>query len=466
MKKTKIFLLVVFIISALFLTSNFILESDYFWHIKAGEMMFKNGPITHDIFSWIVNGKYWMSHEWLFEVIIYFLKTVFGNYHLLIYSFITILGTLLLIYVPNRDRFSKNVFYSLLYILFLITMLLGGVQARPHLLGFVFLSATIYLLYDLYRNENSKKIYLLPLITIIWANAHGGSSNLSYILCLIFLICGMFKFKFNKIEAERFSKNQLIKYLIVSILCMIAICINIHGVKMFIYPYLNMADTTMLKNISEWQPTSLSLMNHYVYYFYLLMIVITMLVSKKKIKLLDFVLFGFVTYLGLKSIRFWVYSPIIMSFIIFDYVSEKKTGELSLAIFSGLLCGFIVLSAINISKINFNYKVYLDKKVINIIKKENPKKLFNMYNYGGELIYHDIKVFVDGRADLYSQHNFKDYLNIANGTNDYVKLIDVYNFDYLLIDKTYPIYAYLKYNDNYEVIYKNKNLVFYKKIVN
>jgi len=466
MKKTKIFLLILFIISALFLTSNFILETDYFWHIKAGELMFKNGPITHDVFSWIANGRYWMSHEWLFEVILYFFKSIFGNYHLLVYSFITMLGLLLLIYIPNRDNFSKNIFYSLIFILFLITMLLGGVQARPHLLGFVFIASTMYLLYDLYKNENSKKIYFLPLITIFWANAHGGSSNISYILCLIFLVCGMFEFKFSKIEAKRFSKQQLIKYLIVSILCMVAICINIHGIKMFIYPYTNMADTTMLKNISEWQPTSLSQMNHYLYYVYVLIIVITMLVSNKKIRLLDFILFGFVTFLGLKSIRFWVYSPIIMSFIIFDYVKEKEAGDLPIAIFSGLLCGFIVISVINFTRINFNYKVNLNKKVINIIKKENPKKLFNMYNYGGELIYNDIKVFVDGRADLYSGYNFNDYLNIANSTNDYVELINAYNFDYFLVDKEYPIYTYLKYNDNYEIIYENKHLVFYKKIVN
>jgi len=376
------------------------------------------------------------------------------------------LGLLLLIYIPNRDNFSKNIFYSLIFILFLITMLLGGVQARPHLLGFVFIASTMYLLYDLYKNENSKKIYFLPLITIFWANAHGGSSNISYILCLIFLVCGMFEFKFSKIEAKRFSKQQLIKYLIVSILCMVAICINIHGIKMFIYPYTNMADTTMLKNISEWQPTSLSQMNHYLYYVYVLIIVITMLVSNKKIRLLDFILFGFVTFLGLKSIRFWVYSPIIMSFIIFDYVKEKEAGDLPIAIFSGLLCGFIVISVINFTRINFNYKVNLNKKVINIIKKENPKKLFNMYNYGGELIYNDIKVFVDGRADLYSGYNFNDYLNIANSTNDYVELINAYNFDYFLVDKEYPIYTYLKYNDNYEIIYENKHLVFYKKIVN
>ena len=55
-------------------------ESDYFWHIKAGEYMFKNGILKMDIFSWFVKGKYWFSHEWLFEIIIYTFKLLFGKY--------------------------------------------------------------------------------------------------------------------------------------------------------------------------------------------------------------------------------------------------------------------------------------------------------------------------------------------------------------------------------------------------
>ena len=466
MKKIRIFLLVLFITSALFIASRVVLETDYLWHIKAGEYMFKHGTLTHDVFSWIVKGEYWMSHEWLFEEFIYILKLVFGNYHLIIYPIITILPMLLLIYIPNRDKFSKNIFYTLVFSMFLFMMMISYVQVRPHLLGFLFLTITIYLLYDLYKNEDSKKIYILPFITMIWANAHGGSSNLSYILCLLFFIGGLFSFKFTKIEAKKFTKKQILTYLIMSIICMISICVNIHGFKMFIYPYENMADTTMLNNITEWQSTSLNVISHYIYYIYLLFIIMTMLLSGKKIRFIDFILLGFVTFLGLKSIRFWIYSPIIMSFIIFDYVKEEKVSSLPLSIFSGILCGFIVLSIINIYNMKFEYKFHLDNEIIDAVKKERPKRLYNMYNYGGELIYNDIKVFVDGRADLYSKHNLKDYLNIANGDGDYVMLINKYNFDYLLVDKDYSIYTYLKYNDNYQAVYEKNKTVLYKKIVN
>lgn len=87
-----------------------------------------------------------------------------------------------------------------------------------------------------------------------------------------------------------------------------------------------------------------------------------------------------------------------------------------------------------------------------------------MYNYGGELIYNDIKVFIDGRADLYSNYNYEDYLNISKLENDYVKLINKYDFDYFLVNDNYSIYIYLKYSDDYKKIYDKKNISIFKKI--
>ena len=100
---------------------------------------------------------------------------------------------------------------------------------------------------------------------------------------------------------------------------------------------------------------------------------------------------------------------------------------------------------------------------IQIIKKEKPKRLYNMYNYGGDLVYHEIPVFIDGRADLYGKHNYKDYLQISKLEGDYVKLIEKYDFDYFLVDSKYPINTYLKYNSDYDKIYQHEKVYLYKK---
>ena len=467
-KNRKLFLIfTIFVISmAIFLLNFMKIESDYFWHIKAGEYMFKNGVLTHDIFSWYVNGKYWMSHEWLFEIILTIFKNVFSNNHILIYGFVFTSLLMLILFFTNKDNYLKNIPFSMFWVV-LSVILLPFMQARPHLISFSLLALTIYILFDNYSNKNSKIIYLLPVISLIWANIHGGSSNLSYLLCLLFLICGLFEFKFKKIESNRISKNQINKYLLVFILSIITICINIHGIKMLFYPYLNMMDKTMLNNITEWAPTNLNITSHYMYLFIVVFVLFIMLFSDKKIKFIDFMLFGLCVFLGFKSIRFWPYTYIIMSYVVFNYVNDRKLDKGTNIVL--LLLSFTFIG-IFVSNINIVYKqthkYQLSNKLIETIKEEKPNRLFNMYNYGGELVYKDIKVFVDGRADLYSKYNYKDYLNISTSSGNYIKLIEKYDFDYFLVDKKYPINIYLENNDSYELVYKDKNVLLYKKIVN
>ena len=465
MKKNRLLIvMIIFSISISLLCLCFYqVDPDYLWHIKAGEYMFNNGLLKHDVFSWVMNGKYWMSHEWLFEYIIFSMKKIFGIYHTAIYCFVCITSLLLFIFMSNREDYMKNILFTLVWMFFFLIICIN-VQVRPHLLSHILLAITTYLLFDNYRNKDSKKIYLLPVVSILWSNIHGGSSNLIYILAIIFLICGLFEFKFKKLEANKISNVQIKRYLIVIILCMIGVCINIHGFKMFVYPYQNMMNSTMISNIAEWMPTSLNEPMHYIYFVLLLFIIGTMLFSKKKFEFIDIVLLAFCMYLGLKSIRFWFYTYIIMSFVIFKYIEKRKLDDytdLGIMIISVMFIGLFIYKYPMV--FNGNYSFLLKEKDIKAIKECKAQRLFNMYDYGGDLIYNDIPVFIDGRADLYSEGNYKDYLDISYLNSNSVELIDKYNFDYLLVDGTYPLSVYLKNNGNYELIYSRKDILLYKK---
>ena len=468
MKKNNLYYLLLLIVSISFASLVcFHLEPDTFWHVKAGEYMLHHGILRHDIFSWAVVSKYWMSHEWLFEVILASLKSIFGTIHVYIYCFVFILSLFLICFLPNQKEWGKNIPYGLLYLLFFSLILVPYVQARPHMISFVLLAFTIWFLSDFSKNKESKKIWFLPIISVLWSNVHGGSSNLVYLLCFLFGVGGMFSFQYKKIEAKRLSKKQIRTYFLVMFLCMIAVCINPHGFKMFLYPYQNMMDTTMLNNIKEWQATSLSIPIHYLYYAFLVFLILTMLFSEKKIQFMDFLILGFTAYLGLKSVRFWVFTSIIMCFYSFYYVKSRKQDRgTSLCIWFIAVC-LLTLFAWNVPRMkNLKYQFFLRDDLYPILKKEQPKRLFNMYDFGGELIYHDFNVFIDGRADYYSPYNYEDYLDISKLQGDYVSLIQKYDFDYFLVSKDFPISTYIKYNDQYEEIYHHGKVLLYKKIVN
>lgn len=462
-KLTRIFTIFIICIGLFFLV--FMLkESDYYWHIKAGEYMFKHGIITKDVFSWSVAGKYWTSHEWLFEIILYLLKLISPNGHLIIYGGLFIISLLLILFLGNKNEYLKNPYFSIIWII-LSCIFIPYMQARPHLISFNLLTLTFWFLYDLYKNEDSKKIYFLPIITILWANIHGGSSNLSYLLCFVFLICGLFNYNSSKISFKKNSKKQFYKYLLVGLLCILCITFNIHGIKMLLYPYQNMMDKVMLSNILEWFPTNLNDPTHYTYLFFVVFIFFIMMLSKKKIDFIDLIVFGICLFLGFKSVRFWGYTYIFMNFIIFKYINKSDYGKEIFLMMGICIVFFISVTLLSkdrtVSRLNNSS---LDKDLVELIKHEKPKRLFNVYDFGGELIYNDIKVFVDGRADLYSKYNFKEYLVMADFNTGVLDFIEKYDFDYYLVSNNFSITNYLKANDKYISLYSRDGIYLFKKV--
>ena len=153
-----------------------------------------------------------------------------------------------------------------------------------------------------------------------------------------------------------------------------------------------------------------------------------------------------------------------MSYVIFNYVPERKIDKGTTRILFMLGSIFLVIFITNFNMLEKEYnETVISKKMIAVINKEKPERLYNMYDYGGELIYNDILVFIDGRADLYSKYNLDDYSKISTLNGDYVELIKKYDFDYFLVMNNYPINTYLKYSQEYEEVLNEKSMILYRK---
>ena len=447
---------------SLFLMLFLRIDIDYFWHFKAGEYMVQHSTIlTKDIFSWSLYHYSWISHEWLFEVILYGLYLLFGKYHLFIYAFFLILCLAFFLFFVLKKDYLKNIPFSLFWTIF-FAMVFTSLSGRPQLLSFLLLAVSVWLIFYYFYHPDSKRIYFLPLISLFWANVHGGSSNLPYLLCFLAVFAGLFSFSFSKMEASRLTKKQILTYFVVAVLCMIAIVFNPHGIHMIFYPYQNMADSTMLSTIAEWQPTNLNSLSHYIYFVFAFFTLLVMLLSKKKIRFVDFAFYLFFLYLGLKSIRFWFFSYLVWSLFIFYYVPKRKLDSytcLLVCIFSILLL-LIFLRGFSYSNV-MSYQTLSDS-AISVLKEEKPKRLFNYYDYGAYLIYKDIPVFIDGRADLYSQYNYKDYQSISRLQYHFPDLIEKYDFDYFIVPRKSGLASYLKGANSYNLIYKDKDCMIFQ----
>lgn len=457
------FIIVAFVAVMLPLIS---LGYDYWWHLKTGEYILETKSIpVFDIFSWY-KPLPWISHEWLSEIILVFFKKVFGSWHVIIYCLTSLFLLFFLLYHFLKKKMNDNLPFTILFLFIGVLIIGGGVTPRPHMLSHILFLTSIYLVYDLYQNQNSKKIYFLPVITVLWANLHGGSSNLPYILCFIFFVLGLFQFTFGRIEAKRFSKLQLKKYLLIGFLCIIATTLNPHGISMLIYPYQNIQNTFMQSIITEWNAPNINLFSHFPIFLLIIVIIIVFLTTKKKVKFVPFLITCIFLALTLKSIRFAPYLFLASGFALFPYL-EEITLPTSVYVFSCIVSLLLIGNSLYDNIDNCYKKVntqLLSENIITYLKKEEPKRLYNYYDYGGYLLYRDIPVFVDGRADIYSNHTLEDFYNLLHLRSNSQAILENYNFDYFIIPRDTPLTFYLQFSNDYTIELEENDIVIFKSV--
>ena len=175
-------------ISVLLIELGGIGDSDYYWHIVLGREICSTHTIpVADTFSWISQdlGLTETAHSWLSSIILYQFSCISSNpvVGLLIYSFITaFLYALFIEYAwakELRDPFENCLFVTI------VTALLSW-AGRPQNIGMILFVVSFYLLNDLYRNPDSKRCWLLPVLSFVWANLHGGSLPILFALFFSF----------------------------------------------------------------------------------------------------------------------------------------------------------------------------------------------------------------------------------------------------------------------------------------
>lgn len=464
-----------------FLLYNFcegINGNDFWWHIKVGEWIVEERKIpTHDIFSWygIAHNFEWIAHEWLSEVVFYLIYNKYGEAGIFLFSFGGAVLLIMLIWKQTIKYAEKNfLISSIIYILLSVVVSLFF-YGRPHIFSFFFLFHTLKSLYDYYDNPKSKKIFFLPIIAMLWSNFHGGSSNLVYILCIVFLAVGMFSFQVGCLCNEKKDAMWLLKLGMVTILTIGGILVNPAGIKLLCYPYENMTDTLMISIISEWQaPDAKNIGQLFLYFFPIFLLIIGFVLENKKIRLIDAIIMAIFIFLFFRSVRFIVLWYIAASFCAFSYMPECKVKEITTK-YEKIICGIVFGVIFAVSGWSVGTMVHtmrhgeiiskvLSDEMVSIVRKNNPSRLFNDYNLGESLIFEEIPVFIDARADMYSANEvlaegcsllLLQQLDESAGEQciDVQSIIEKYQFDALLILKSRPLYMYLLgCSDQYELV--------------
>lgn len=313
-------------ISVLLIELGGIGDSDYYWHIVLGREICSTHTIpVADTFSWISQdlGLTETAHSWLSSIILYQFSRISSNpvVGLLIYSFITaFLYALFIEYAwakELRDPFENCLFVTI------VTALLSW-AGRPQNIGMILFVVSFYLLNDLYRNPDSKRCWLLPVLSLLWANLHGGSLPILFAFIVLFiLMCYLPNINTFGLVNESEQKTKKVKtYIQIFVASLLTGLFNPYTYKLYYYFFLTNNEATK-KYVSEWQPCELA----DIVAFFCLAFLFIVFASHKKVRITEFLPILCCLILTSRYVRIRTYLLIVTTPLIFRFLAVMMNEQ-------------------------------------------------------------------------------------------------------------------------------------------
>lgn len=462
-KKIIIFYIALFLLILSFSMTSTNYDFDLWARLIAGMGVVEGHHVLMSDFLSYTPVHIWYDHEWGSGVIFYTLLKYFGGYSLIIFQSVVIFAIFLTTSLILKVKQVKNQ-YNFLFYFFALMSIMPTLNnpIRCHLFSFLFFTIFIYIL-EKARNGNYKILYLLPFLTIIWNNIHGGVTS-GIGLILIFAL-------------GEFLNRKPIKHLLTAFLISsCALIINPWGINYI--KFLIMANTMTRAEITEWWGifSKHQLTNFIMFKVFLFTILGTEIIYLTKfIKVnkdfyekqdkVKWILFGVTTYLAIAHVKLMPF------FVIYSlcYAYEdfyKLISNIKLPIWKDkvIYTTVILLSLFSLTikkfSIPISYAVYPTKEIefvkINKIKG-NLLINFGLGSYASYKLYPQNKIFMDGRyEEVYYDFMIpmlKRFYLLAPDWND---VLIKYKPDVMIIEKYYPVYNKLKTSKEWKVVYEGQ----------
>ena len=449
-------------------------DSDFWWHLKAGQVMTETQKmISDDPFSFTKSGARWINDEWMGETYLYSAYSKWG--------------------IPGVQGLAVGISLFICMALFFMAKaagadpllaipLIGGAfwaarirltGHRPEMFSFLFIVAVFFILNRAFKKQppaEGKKernpasvLILIPFIQIFWANFH-PSADFSLLLIGAAIAAGMAafiaNFKFNFSFSPDISSKTLRSLGAVLIATAIASLFNPYGLHALSAPFEFAREQVFMRHITEWSPIP------FKHFFsmngepgrmglpvFFALGVLSFYSAGKKMNVFHLLVFLATAFMAFYSRRFiavfcLLSAPMIAIGLtpVFQKLYDtprRYVAAACLVIFSLISIGYVY--AINGERFIYGSGVlpgkYPDRAIDFVSKNDLKGEMFNNYELGGPLIwglYPKHKVFIDGRAEFYGEGFFSEYLRFAQKPTPemFNSLQKIFDFNFAVLKVT------------------------------
>jgi hypothetical protein len=503
-------LLIVFVGLVTFLAPT---DPDVWWHLRNGKLIVESGIPAGDVYSFTAQGRPWLVQEWLTEVVMYGLKSLLGYGALsLLFGILQALGGLA-VYLLVRGRGAGRILSLVLLMLYFV-FATPSWGVRPQVLTVVFLGG-FYLALTAYKRDPSRVrvLWLLPPAMALWANLHA-----SYFMGIA-LVGAFIVGELANAVIYRPQQPTPIRPLFATLgACLLATLINPYFLSLWAYPLtyaLNGTSNPLLRYTQEWQSPNFHEPINLLFALSLALLAVVgiggmstgyrapgteyrvpsrglagsgaeSLGTRYSADITDALILVAFTLLGLQAVRLLpIYGVMVLPLLAggltrtWPALSARNEApptarEGRLNRFAGVvgaaLVAYLVLTA-PVAQTGPEPRtgsgfVYPVKAVDYLAKIDGPVRLYNEFAWGGYLIYRlypQRLVFIDGRADMYREHIFDDFMTVQNVAPPWREVLARYNVNLAIIIPGSPLDYALAHEQAWKVAYKDDMAVIYRR---
>lgn len=424
--------------------------------------------LKEDMLSYIPTHTWW-DHEYGSGTVFYFFLKHFGAYSLILLQ--TVICFCIFFVITRIIKLRGANTYNFVFWLFPILALSEnfGSPIRCHLFSFLFFTVFIYIL-ELVRNGKTKLIYILPFLTVVWNNLHGGVVSGLGLIALFGI-------------GEILEKKSFKHYIYAGLISFAALIINPWGWEYI--KFLLMANLMPRPDVAEWWGifSKHQLSNQIQFKIFLILSIlleITAIVLNFKIaqniknlwqkadktKLILLIVTLYLAIAHVKTLPFFVI--VVCAYCLEDFRKfiEPKLPQWTTK-FSLILVFAVTLFA-TVTK-DFNLPVGADSyphREVEFIKINNlTGNLLVNFGHGSFTaykLYPHNKIYMDGRyEEVYYNEELELLKNFYLLKPNWGEILIKYPPDVMLIEKTYPVYTALNKHPDWQNVYETELFIVY-----
>jgi hypothetical protein len=442
-------------------SSGLLNDSDTYWQMAVGQWILDHRALPRvDVYSFSMPGEAWISSSWLAQILYVASYSLAGWAGPVVVAAAAIAATFaLLAYILERHI---PPIHAVLVALAAMVLSTPHFLARPHVLAMPVMLAWAYGLMTASERRQPPSFWLLPLIAL-WANLHGGFV-FGLVLAGAFAVDALW-------NAEPPARLPLaLRWAGFGLAALAACCVTPYGWESILASRKILDLGELLRLISEWAPADFSTISSFE--LVILALIAAALYRGIRLSPPRIALVVGLLHMALSHGRNLEIFALLLPLVVVTPVSQQlalqpvRSGRMTL-VPAALLAVMLSIStwAFAARQSSFPPKRNSPVAAVEAVKANNLQRVLNDRAFGGYLIWRDMPVFIDGRAELYGEKFTMAYYNALElrDVGQFLGLLKQYDIDGLLLQPGTPAVGLLDHIGGWRRVYADDVAVLYAR---